>query len=301
MPFADYFAHVWRGTTVVLRGPAGSGAEGTLADLLELARELQAPTRLAPETLAEARHGAVSGARRRAAGLRAPGAERLGPRARAARREDAALDRLAELSGDVRPLRPERHVPLGRPRRGDRARLPDRPRVRRLGRRGVAAARGRGAGTELADSLSALYLRRPRSWAIDVPARPGSPPRSRCPQPCLLGGGDPRFRRPRWRSRALQFPGHHKRGVTTLSPPSSFVDVVRRNQLAGGNPRARSKRRPASARPRREPRPSSGRWAARSSSKGATAARPAPSAQALFERYDAVFSRFRAGQRARRG
>jgi len=54
MPFADYFAHVWQGTTAVLHGSAGSGAEGTLADLLELARELQAPTRLAPETLAEA-------------------------------------------------------------------------------------------------------------------------------------------------------------------------------------------------------------------------------------------------------
>jgi CubicO group peptidase (beta-lactamase class C family) len=54
MPFADYFAHVWRGTTAVLRGSAGSGVEGTLADLLELARELQAPRRLAPETLAEA-------------------------------------------------------------------------------------------------------------------------------------------------------------------------------------------------------------------------------------------------------
>jgi CubicO group peptidase (beta-lactamase class C family) len=54
MPFTDYFAHVWRGTSAVLRGSAGSGVEGTLADLLELARELQAPTRLAPETLAEA-------------------------------------------------------------------------------------------------------------------------------------------------------------------------------------------------------------------------------------------------------
>ncbi|HVC88484.1 MAG TPA: serine hydrolase domain-containing protein [Gaiellaceae bacterium] len=54
MPFADYFAEVWRGTTMVLRGSAGSGCEGTLADLLELARELQAPKRLAVETLAEA-------------------------------------------------------------------------------------------------------------------------------------------------------------------------------------------------------------------------------------------------------
>ena len=32
----------------------------------------------------------------------------------------------------------------------------------------------------------------------------------------------------------VQFPGHHKHGVTTLSPPGSFVDVVRRNQLEAG-------------------------------------------------------------------
>jgi CubicO group peptidase (beta-lactamase class C family) len=54
MPFADYFAHVWRGTTLELHGSAGSGAQGTLGDLLALARELQSPARIAPETLAEA-------------------------------------------------------------------------------------------------------------------------------------------------------------------------------------------------------------------------------------------------------
>jgi CubicO group peptidase (beta-lactamase class C family) len=54
MAFSEYFAHVWRGTTAVLRGSAGSGVAGTLTDLLELAHELQSPTRLAPETLAEA-------------------------------------------------------------------------------------------------------------------------------------------------------------------------------------------------------------------------------------------------------
>jgi len=32
----------------------------------------------------------------------------------------------------------------------------------------------------------------------------------------------------------VQFPGHHKHGVTTLSPPGSFVDVVRHNQLEAG-------------------------------------------------------------------
>jgi CubicO group peptidase (beta-lactamase class C family) len=54
MPFAEYFAHVWSGTAIELHGSAGSGAEGSLEDLLALARELQAPSRLAAETLAEA-------------------------------------------------------------------------------------------------------------------------------------------------------------------------------------------------------------------------------------------------------
>src|SRR4051812_803975 len=54
MPFEDYFAHVWQGTTLQLRGSAGSGASGTGADLQALARELQRPARVAGETLAEA-------------------------------------------------------------------------------------------------------------------------------------------------------------------------------------------------------------------------------------------------------
>jgi CubicO group peptidase (beta-lactamase class C family) len=54
MPFADYFAHVWGGTGLVLEGPAGSGAVGGLDDVLALARELREPRRIAPETLAEA-------------------------------------------------------------------------------------------------------------------------------------------------------------------------------------------------------------------------------------------------------
>jgi CubicO group peptidase (beta-lactamase class C family) len=54
MPFADYFGHVWAGTGMELHGSAGSGVEGTLGDLLVLARELQAPVRIARETLDEA-------------------------------------------------------------------------------------------------------------------------------------------------------------------------------------------------------------------------------------------------------
>jgi CubicO group peptidase (beta-lactamase class C family) len=55
LPFADYVAAVWAGTGIALEGPAGSGITGTLDDVLVLARELQIPSRLAPETLSEAR------------------------------------------------------------------------------------------------------------------------------------------------------------------------------------------------------------------------------------------------------
>jgi CubicO group peptidase (beta-lactamase class C family) len=53
MAFEDYFAHVWPAGPV-LRGSAGSGAEGMLAALREIARELLEPRRISPETLAEA-------------------------------------------------------------------------------------------------------------------------------------------------------------------------------------------------------------------------------------------------------
>ena len=55
MPFTEYFAHVWAGTTAVLRGSAGSGVHGTLGDLVAVARELRVPARIAQETLDEAR------------------------------------------------------------------------------------------------------------------------------------------------------------------------------------------------------------------------------------------------------
>ena len=57
MPFADYLtAGVLRplGMSAELGGSAASELHGTLDDLLLLARELQRPTLLAPETLAEA-------------------------------------------------------------------------------------------------------------------------------------------------------------------------------------------------------------------------------------------------------
>lgn len=55
MSFADYFAAVWAGTGAVLEGSAGAGVEGTVGDLVALARELQRPARIAQETLDEAR------------------------------------------------------------------------------------------------------------------------------------------------------------------------------------------------------------------------------------------------------
>jgi CubicO group peptidase (beta-lactamase class C family) len=51
MPFAEYYRHVW---SRPLDGHPGSGAHGSLRDLLVLARELLEPSRVAPETLAEA-------------------------------------------------------------------------------------------------------------------------------------------------------------------------------------------------------------------------------------------------------
>jgi CubicO group peptidase (beta-lactamase class C family) len=54
MPFVEYFGATWAATGITLEGSAGSGAAGTILDLLELARELREPRRVAPETLAEA-------------------------------------------------------------------------------------------------------------------------------------------------------------------------------------------------------------------------------------------------------
>ena len=67
MPFADYFAHVWRGTTAVLRGSAGVGRGR------DPGRPARARARAAGADAARARdargscHGAVPGARRRPA------------------------------------------------------------------------------------------------------------------------------------------------------------------------------------------------------------------------------------------
>jgi CubicO group peptidase (beta-lactamase class C family) len=51
MPFASYFEHVWG---FPLAGSPASGVEGTLGDLLTVAHELLAPSRVSPGLLAEA-------------------------------------------------------------------------------------------------------------------------------------------------------------------------------------------------------------------------------------------------------
>ena len=167
-----------RGRPPSCTAPPARASQGTLADLLVLARELQAPTRLAPETLAEASDGAVPGARRRAARLRPPGAERLGPRRRAARREVAPLDRArnshrrrsvtsaaaARSSGSILS-RGSRSPALTDLAFGDWAAEAWPPFA-------DAVTRPR-----FAESSSGLYLPPPRLAVDAVPARTGPPPR----------------------------------------------------------------------------------------------------------------------------
>ena len=64
---------------------------------------------------------------------------RLGPRSRTPRRQDAALDGRPEQPGDVRAFRRRGDVPLDRSGCGVRARRADRPRIRSVGARRVAA------------------------------------------------------------------------------------------------------------------------------------------------------------------
>jgi CubicO group peptidase (beta-lactamase class C family) len=63
MPFTRYFREVLvpTGSDVELHGPPGSGGRGSRVGLLELARVLLTPGRLAPETLAEATEVAFPG------------------------------------------------------------------------------------------------------------------------------------------------------------------------------------------------------------------------------------------------
>ena len=83
MPFAEYFEQVWG---FPLAGPPGSGVEGSLEQLLVVARELLEPTRIAPR---DARRGGTvqfPGLDGVVPGFGRQTAERLGPRLRAPRR-----------------------------------------------------------------------------------------------------------------------------------------------------------------------------------------------------------------------
>ena len=75
-----------------LDGSPAAGRRSTAADLSRFAAELQNPSLLAPSTLRK-RLGAVSRPVRRAARLRTPAGQRLGPRLRDPRPQGAALDR----------------------------------------------------------------------------------------------------------------------------------------------------------------------------------------------------------------
>ena len=141
MPFAEYLSEAVleplesRGE---LRGSPASGLYGTLLDLLELARELLA---------ADARR---AGDARGGDGVAFPGLVGVLPDFGRQEPNDwglgvelrdgevAALDGLAQLAADVRPLRRERDVPLGRPGRAARARRAHGQGLRRLGGRGEA-------------------------------------------------------------------------------------------------------------------------------------------------------------------
>ena len=131
--------HVWGFPLARLARPTASRRRST--QLLEVARELLEPSRLAAETLDEARtvqfpglDGVLPGF-----GRLEPNDWGLGLELRDAKR--AALDGRAQLAADVRPLRPQRRRSSGStPRPALALALPHRPRLRRLGEGGLAAA-----------------------------------------------------------------------------------------------------------------------------------------------------------------
>ena len=108
------------------RGSPAYGVEAPLERARRVALELLSPSRVAAETLAEAAAvqfpglaGVLPGF-----GRQEPNDWGLGLELRDG--EAPALDGRAQLAGHVRPLRPGRQVPLGRPRRRRRPRLSHR-------------------------------------------------------------------------------------------------------------------------------------------------------------------------------
>ena len=100
MPFADYLAEAVTGPlrmsgTTLPGSPARDGVS-TVADLARVLHELLSPTGLlSAQMLADATGRAVPRPARRAARLRRPGPERLGPRLRAARARSPRTGRAA--------------------------------------------------------------------------------------------------------------------------------------------------------------------------------------------------------------
>ena len=144
MPFVEYLrAAVFEPLGMArseLRGSPASEVHGPLEDVARFARELLAPTLVSAETLAEATSVQFPGL----AGI-LPGIGRydpldwgLGFELKDAK--EGHWSGSAHLLAGIRPLRRQRHLPLDRPRAGDRLRLPDRPRVRALGARRLAAS-----------------------------------------------------------------------------------------------------------------------------------------------------------------
>ena len=123
-----------------LEGSPAWGAVSPLGDLMNLAVELASPSLVDEGLLARGDEGGLSRPVRRAARVRPPGKLRLGPGLRDQGQQGAALDRVAELAADVRPLRALGELPVGGPRGRARLRRPRRPRLRRLGQAGLAEA-----------------------------------------------------------------------------------------------------------------------------------------------------------------
>ena len=162
MPFAEYFAQAVDRAARPHGALAGSPATPTTARSTTSSRSgasFSADARRARD----ARRGddrPVPGSHRRPARARPDGAERLGPRLRAARRQVAALDRHAQLAAHVRPFRrsgtflwvdpdagsravslPTASSATGRRRRGPRSATRCSPSSSRRRRRAAAAAR----------------------------------------------------------------------------------------------------------------------------------------------------------------
>ena len=129
-----------------LEGRPSEGLVGPAADLAAFALELLAPRMLPAGLVADAATVAFPGLRGvlPGFGLQDPCDWGLGFEIRG--RKSPHWTGRRQLAGDVRALRAERDVPVGRPGRRAGAGVPHRPAVRGLGRRGVAGAVGRGAG-----------------------------------------------------------------------------------------------------------------------------------------------------------